>query len=152
MDKKLRPLDLSILTELKGGVLDLKPLVEWVAIHRPSHSQGKQILEIAGELILMGQHLSPLLQRETRGPVFLLKALRELRFPESQAQDKKNAEMIARLPWSHSVKARWIRENDRAGLSVQFNSFSLRDFKQKIQKLESVYQELKQLKVYKTDE
>ena len=139
-DKKLKASEISILTEFLPKQAPLE-LLKWIGRHKPSHSEGAQILELACELILMRRPVKDLLLKETKAPA-LLQLLRKRRFAHTSARDQQKAQAIASLPWPDSIKARWIRENDRGALSIQFKSFSLRDFRQKIQKLEAVRREL----------
>ncbi|MCY4321899.1 MAG: hypothetical protein OXC37_05835 [Bdellovibrionaceae bacterium] len=78
LEKKLNSSDLSILTEFKN--FSFKPLVEWIESHFVSHSQGKQILELGGELILMDKSIQTLLKKHDHAES-LIKELKRLRFP-----------------------------------------------------------------------
>ena len=118
------------------------PLLEWIARHRPSHSQGAQILETGGELLLMGRSLAPLLQKETSSKS-LLAGLRSLRFPLAAAKARQREEILKSLPWPRAMKARQLREGDQAGLEIAFQSFSLKDFSGKIKSLERICEQLK---------
>ena len=139
-DKKLNPKDLSILTEFET-LFPIKPLLQWIEKRQPTHSQGKQILDLGGELLLMDKAFNSLLLKETTAPQ-LIEGLKKLRLAETSFRDEKKSDIVNRLAWTDSIKAKWIRQDDRGALSVHFHSFSLKDFKQKIQKLNSVYQQL----------
>ena len=141
-DKKLSPKEIGILTEFPPKNPP-KSLLKWIEKHRPGHSEGAQILDLAGELILMGQTTDGLLSKETKA-VKLIQALKKRRMTVSAGRDEEKAKTVARMGWPPSIKARWVRENDRGALMIQFKSFSLRDFRQKIQKLETALQELEQ--------
>ena len=139
-DKQLKPKDLTIVTEFKN-ISSLKPLLQWIESHKPTHSQGIQILELGGELLLMNKPFHSLLEKERKASS-LIERLKKLRLVESCSRDDKKSKIVSSLAWSHSIKAKWIRQNDRGALSIHFQSFSLRDFQQKIQKLSSVYKQL----------
>lgn len=139
-DKKLNPKDLSILTEFQT-IFPIKNLLQWIEKQQPSHSQGKQILELGGELLLMNKPIHNLLLNEKKSSS-LIENLRQLRFPETSSRDEIKSRIVKHLPWTKFIKAKWTRQNDRGALSVHFQSFSLKDFKQKIQKLNSVYEHL----------
>ena len=139
-DKKLTLKDLTILTEFKDSS-SLKPLLEWIELCKPTHSEGMQILELGGELLLMNKSLDSLLFKEQKA-FSLIECLKKLRQPETSSRDERKSKIINSLGWTDSIKAKWIRQNDRGALSISFNSFSLRDFKQKIQKLDSIYDQL----------
>ena len=139
-DKKLSPKELAILTEFQN-LSKLKPLLQWIESHKATHSQGAQILELGGELLLMNRPLSSLLFKEQKASS-LIECLKKLRLSESSSRDEKKSQIVNSLDWSSSIKAQWIRQNDRGALSIHFNSFSLQDFKQKIQNLNSVYKQL----------
>ena len=89
----------------------------------------------------MNKCLNPLLQKEQKASV-LISCLKKLRQPESSARDEKKSKIVNNLDWTNSIKAKWIRQNDRGALSIHFQSFSIKDFKQKIQKLHSIYKTL----------
>ena len=139
-DKQLNPKDLTIVTEFKS-ISPLKPLIQWIESHKPTHSQGIQILELGGELLLMNKPVHSLLEKEKKA-ASLIEQLKKLRLAESLSRDDKKSKIVNSLAWSHAIKAKWIRQNDRGALSIHFQSFSLRDFQQKIQKLNSVYKQL----------
>lgn len=139
-EKKLNPKDLTILTEFKH-ISSFKPLLKWIEAHKPTHSQGIQILELGGELLLMNKSLNPLLLKVQKVPL-LIKHLKQLRHPESSFRDEQKSKIINRLTWPSSVQAKWIRQNDKGALSIQFKVSSMKDFKQKIQNLNSVYKHL----------
>ena len=141
-DKKPGPASLSVLTEF-SDTKTLQEVLNWIGQHRPSHSQGVQILELAGELLLMGTSLNTLFET-TSNPESLLKQLKILRYPLTLKQDEKKSQIVQSLPWPRQMKGRWVRQNDRTGLEVQFRSFSLKDLKQKIKNLQHIYSQLEQ--------
>ena len=128
-DKKLNAQNLSILTEFKNN-LAFKPLIHWIEKHQPTHSQGRQILELGGECLLMNKPLSPNLLKETKASLFI-EGLKKLRLRESFTRDEKKAQIVQSQDWGPRVNAQWLRQNDRGALSIQFQSFSLQDFKTK---------------------
>ena len=117
------------------------PLLEWIARHSPSHSQGAQILELGGELLLMGWELAPLLQKESSSKN-LLAGLRSLRRPMASAKARQKEDVLKTLPWPRAMKGQWIRQGDQSGLEIRFQSFSLKDLGQKIKSLERIYKQL----------
>jgi len=139
--KKLNSKELTILTELKN-CHSLSSLIQWIENHKPTHSQGIQILELGGELFLMDKLFESLLTKEIQ-PHSLIEQLKKLRLPETYSRDKKKSQIVKSLSWPPSIQARWLRQGDRGALSVQFKSFSMKDFKQKIQKLNSIYDQLR---------
>ncbi len=141
-NKKLAPPELDILTEFNTSQ-PLKPLLRWLETRQPTHSQGAQILELGGELLLMNKPLDSRWLNEAQAPE-LIKKLQKLRLAETSRRDEKKSKIVQSLSWPPSIQAQWIRQGDRGALSVQFKSFSLKDFQQKIQKLNSVYSQLSQ--------
>ena len=139
-NKKLQPKELSILTEFKDSS-SVKPLIQWITNYKPTHSQGVQILELGGELILMNKTFDSVLLKETNAGC-LINGLKKLRLPNNSARNEEKSKIVNSLDWPSSIQAKWIRQNDRGALSIQFKSFSMKDFKQKIQKLNSVYNQL----------
>ena len=80
LEKKLNSTDLSILTEFKSAK-PFKPLIEWIEKSQAvSHSEGKQILELGGELLLMNQSIQNVLQKHKQAKA-LITDLKKLRFP-----------------------------------------------------------------------
>ena len=139
-NKKLSERDLSILTEFKN-CSSIKPLLKWIENNKPTHSQGIQILDLGGELLLMDKPLNQLLSKRQKA-LLLIESLKKLRKPKSSAYDEEQSKIVSKLDWTNSIKAKWIRQNDRGALSIHFNSFSMKDFKQKIQKLNSIHKSL----------
>jgi len=135
--KKLNSSHLSILTEFED-LEKIKPLICWIETHGASHSQGIQILELAGELLLKNQNIAPFLSA-CQEPESIIRELKKLRFPESSSREEKKREILNKLRLGGSIQAKWIREKDRTGLKLEFKSFSQKDLKQKIEKLNSLY-------------
>ena len=141
-EKKLNTKELTILEEFEN-LSKIKPLLQWIETYKVTHSEGIQILEYAGELLLMNQDLNSLFQKQKKASL-LIEQLKKLRHPESSSRDEEKSQMATNLNWSPSIKAKWVRKNDKGGLSVSFHSFSLRDLKQKIQNLNSIYKQLEE--------
>ena len=137
--KQLNETHLSILTEFKDSN-QLKNLISWIENHNVSHSQGVQILDLAGELLLMGKNITPLLEKHRESDT-LIKELKKLRFPESSLREERKKKLLNKLNLAESIEAKWIREKDRTGIQIQFKSFSAKDLKQKIEKLNRFYNE-----------
>ncbi len=140
-NKKLNPKELSILTEF-SKMDSIQPILKWIGKNQPSHSQGSQILELSGELLLMGKSLKTLFEQESNSK-FLLKKLKDLRQPLSAKQDKMRSQIVKNLPWSSFIKGKWVRKNDRGFLEVSFQSSSLKDLEQKIKNLEQIRNTIK---------
>lgn len=139
-EKKLSEKEISIVNQLSEK--ESLPLLNWIVDHHPSHSQGAEILELSGELLLMGRLPLDIFQT-SREPAILLKHLRKLRYPLSLGKDEKRSEYLKTLPWPKELKGRWIRLNDKSGLNVNFTVFSLKDLNEKIKTLETLYKRLK---------
>lgn len=139
-DKKLNSKDLTILTEFKN-INSIKTLIQWIENRCPTHSEGVQILEIGGELILMNQPINSILSKESTSSS-LIASLKKLRWVESSLRDEKKSKIVSQLSHSNSLKTNWVRQGDRGALSIQFKSFSMRDLKQKIQQICSIYKQL----------
>ena len=139
-EKKLSSSELSILKQLSEE--QALPLLDWIGAHSPSHSQGVEILELSGELLLMDK-LPRAVFQALQEPKALLKKLRGLRYPLTLGEDEKKFQYIKTLPWSKQLKGQWIRKNDKSGLHITFTVFSLKDFHGKIKSLETLYNQLK---------
>ena len=148
--KNVQETELSILSDFKN-ITDIKALIEWIELQSPTHSEGIQILETGGELILMGQSLQPLLKQNKKASS-LIKELRRLRFPISSAQQDRQKQILSQIPTAKNFKIKAVREQDRSALSIEFKSFNLRDFKQKIQNLNSIQEQLKEKNFWKLGE
>ena len=135
-ERKLDSGHLSLLTELSDKK-KLPSLLNWISKNKPSHSKGIQIMELAGELLLMGSSLDDIFET-TQRPEDLLKQLKKLRYPLTSKQEEQKTKKVQNLPWPRQMKGRWIRQNDRTGLEIQFQCFSMKEFKQKIQNLQYV--------------
>ncbi|MCZ0931874.1 MAG: hypothetical protein OXJ52_01810 [Oligoflexia bacterium] len=142
--KKLNSTDLSILTEFKNSS-SFRALIEWIEKHPVSHSEGKQILELGGELILMNQSIQAILQKHKQAKA-LIADFKKLRFPIYTQKQEEKTKIIKKLKLEPALKAVWRQDKDRGVLSIQFQSFSLKDLKQKIKKLEAVYKQLNEEK------
>lgn len=141
--KKLSQKDMDILTEFKN-ITDIKPVLNWIAKHQSSHSQGEQILELSGELLLMKKSLTHILQTETNSKN-LIEKLKKLRHPLSSTQDENKQNLVKNLSknWPASIKTKWLRQNDKGCLEICFKSFSLKDLEQKIKSLEQIKKDIK---------
>ena len=115
--------------------------MKWIGEQKPSHSHGVQILEMGAELLLMGKKLDEIMFKEENAKN-LLKKLRMLRQPESSQRDQHKEEIIKKLPWPTGIKGTWLRQNDRSGLEIRFQSFSFKELDQKIKSLQSISENL----------
>ncbi|MBC6415318.1 MAG: hypothetical protein GDA46_02890 [Bdellovibrionales bacterium] len=136
LQKKLNEKNLTILTEFQD-IKKIQALIQWIENHHVSHSQGIQILELGGELLLMNKSLLSVLKEKQQSQK-LIEKLKEMRFPKSSLREKEKKQILNKLQLGKSIKAKYIREKDRTGLQLEFKSFSLKDFNQKIQKLNSL--------------
>lgn len=141
-EKKLNVKELTILEEF-DSLSQIKPLLQWIENHKVTHSEGGQILEYAGELLLMNQNLDSLFQKQEKART-LIEQLKKLRHPENSARDEKKSQIVNSLSWNPSIKAKWIRQNDKGGIAISFHSFSLRDLKHKIQNLNSIHKQMEE--------
>lgn len=135
-NKKLNSKELTVLTEF-SGFHEVQDLIDWIVQCQPSHSQGAQILELGGELLLAGKSISSLTKKE-QNPKTLLKKLKILRYPLASQKDKNKEQEVKQLPWSSLMQGKWIRQGDQSGLEVSFKSFSLKDLENKIKTLETI--------------
>ena len=143
-NKKLTAFHLSLLTEFSDMQI-LQALLSWIGRNRPSHSQGVQVLELAGELLLMGIPLDAVFETSQK-PEILLKKLKKLRHPLASKKEEQKANIVQAFPWPEQMNGRWIRQNDRTGLEVQFRCFSTKEFKQKIQSLQHIVRHMEEKK------
>ena len=144
--KKLTSRDLSILTEIKKES-QIKSLLSLIELYNPTYSEGLQILEWGGEILLMEKSIKSLASRKKTFE--LIEDLKKLRHPETSLRDEQKSQTINSLNWPSSFRAQWMRKGDRGGVSIRFEIFSLKDLKQRIQHLESVYKKLEKTKLWK---
>ena len=130
--KQLNETHLSILTEFKDSN-QIKNLIFWIENHTVTHSQGVQILDLAGELLLMSKNINPLLEKHQESDT-LIKKLKKLRFPESSLREERKKELLNKLNLAESIEAKWIREKDRTGIQLQFKKLLRKRFKTKDRK------------------
>ena len=102
LEKKLNPTDLSILTEFKNSSA-FKKLIEWIEKHPTSHSEGKQILELGGELLLMNQSIQKSLQKHNQAKN-LIEELKIMRFPDFSKRQEQKRKIIEKLNSETSLK------------------------------------------------
>ena len=139
-EKKLSEKEIRILKQLSEK--ESLPLLSWIAEYRPSYSQGVEILELSGELLLMGQLPLDIFQN-SKEPATLLQKLKKLRYPLSVGKEEERSEYLKKLPWPRGLKGKWIRWNDKSGLHIHFQAFSFRELSEKIKAMETLYKQLK---------
>ena len=145
--KSLQASHLSLLEEFEDFTA-LQTLLEWIAQHSPTHSEGLQILETGGELILMGHSIQALLQKNQQSKT-LIQELKKLRYPIRSAQQDRQKKILSEIALGKDFKIKTLTQGDQSGLSIEFKSFQLRDFKQKIQKLNNIYEQLQKKEFWK---
>ena len=145
--KKVQEGELSILGEFKDFKL-IQALLEWIVKHSPTHSEGLQILETGGELLLMNHNIQTFLKQNQKAED-LIKELKRLRYPISSVQQDRQKAILNQLALGRHFKIKALRQGDQSGLAIEFKSFQLTDLKQKIQKLELIYEQLKQKNFWK---
>lgn len=143
-EKKLSSDNLKVFKSLSRK--QILPVLDWISSHRPSHSEGVEILELAGELLLMDRLKTDTFQAASSVKA-LLERLRLLRYPLSLGGDEKKKAYLKGLPWSSGMKGQWIRERDRSGLSIHLTAFHQSSLREKIKNLETLYLRIKEEKV-----
>ena len=139
-EKKLSPSELSILKLLSKE--QAQSLLNWIALARPSHSLGVEILELSSELLLMDK-LEENVFQTIRQPKVLLKKLKKWRYPLSLGEDERKSKYIQTLSWPKEMKGQWVRQNDKSGLTVRLTAFSLKNLEEKIEFLKFLHQKIK---------
>jgi hypothetical protein len=95
---------------------------------KPSASQIREILDLLCDLNFQGKSWSEC-SVSTGDPHKWILALRKLRFPLSWNSDDKASKAIQTLPWPRGVQAKWERQGDRAGVSIQVKVNNSREWK-----------------------
>lgn len=106
-----------------------------------SRNQGMQILELYGELLLMGKSEELLLQGQGEQ---WLQNLKQLRFPASHLADKKAQQNLTQWPWPASVQSKWIRKGDKAGVEIKFFASTPQEFKRTLHSLRKLEDNLQE--------
>lgn len=135
-NKKISPGDLAILHSFEK--LDsLNLFMEQIAVRSISRQRGLQILELLGELLLLGEEsMHRLTATREESPESWESRLRGLRYPKTLCSDTSRSQSLSELPWPKFVKTRWVRRGDQAGVELRLEILSGRDLRQKLQSLE----------------
>lgn len=129
-----------------GILLSLAPVKLTKAFHKivtenHSRSHGVQILELFGELLMMGKSEELLLSANGEAWV---KLLRQLRYPLAHSADQTASQAIAKISWPGSVQSKWTRRGDQAGIELKFFAANPLEFKRtlaSLRKLEETFGE-----------
>jgi hypothetical protein len=108
-----------------------------IILQKLSKSAGIQALEIAGELILMGQSQEQLIIKSNHGDEWL-EHLKSLRFPRSKKQDQAAQDWLNTLPWPSKSQVKWQRKGDAAGIEIKLFATSPQELKKHITSLQRV--------------
>ena len=140
-EKKAHLNELRILKSLK----DRKPIhfiLEWIAEKNLSHSLGIKILELTGELFLMGwkprQILNPLLSAE-QALLEMEQKRKPLTFSKAQAMQHD----LQKIVWPSDTTAKWLRKGDKTGLQIHIWCQTPEDLDKKTKRVKTAFQKLK---------
>ena len=116
LEKKVAANELAILNSFKN--LDsLKRVCEFIVSHSAGKQIGIQILEMAGELILMEKDIQDILN-STSAEIFLAE-VKKRRFPQSTALDQTQEQWLKSLGWPSTSQTKWIRRGDKSGVELK---------------------------------
>lgn len=116
-EKKVAANELAILSSFKEFDAFQK-VCDFLVSNQCGKQTGIQILEIAGELILMETSIEDLLSSHLTPEAFLL-SLKKRRFPNSSEKDEEQNQWIQSLGWPSSSQSKWVRRGDKAGVEVK---------------------------------
>jgi hypothetical protein len=156
-EKKVNPQDLAPL--LAAQEIDLKFLFHDILNLNISKSSGVKALEMAIELILMGQKpealsaevLLTLLSQDQSAADAWVDALKQLRYPETFKRDRVLQAQMTALPWPGTSQARWARHGDRGGIELKLFVSQPSDLKKALLSLEKVQDLMETTSIRKTD-
>ncbi len=111
-------------------VSGLAPLALTIAQLGASRAHGVQLLELGGELLLMG-HTWQDAKPDTGTSEAWLKKLESQRRPQTHARDQQKQEALSSLPWPEFLHTRLLRQGDKASLEVKFQFSTLEEFQKK---------------------
>lgn len=115
-EKDIRAFDVTIVDQLG---LDLqKDILSLLVSIKPSKSQFCQLLELCGELVLMGTAIEDLVEI-LRAPK-ALEELRKKRFPVTTGKDLEFKNSLQSFSWPKAVSAQPLRKGDLQGLEIKF--------------------------------
>ena len=123
------------LNELRvlNSVEEIQPLyfiLNWIAEHNLSHSNGIKALELSVELWLMGHTLEKILKTNL-SPEKALLEMEHRRKPLSSSQDQIKKKQVQKIIWPSDMKAQWVRKGDKTGLQIQMWCRNLKDLDKK---------------------
>ncbi len=134
--KALGPKDLAILLSFAEPNPDFDELLEWMAHSQTSKSIGVQVLEIAGELLLMGKALP---SRKSLRPESYLMELEGQRRPLSRAALENKNQELSTLPWPARCSGRWLRLGDALVLETKVMGSNFQEVRQRLEALSRVF-------------
>lgn len=115
----------------------LIPITQEIARRSPSRATGVQMLELAGELKLMGETL--VFDTQLTDDQWL-QQLKRQRHPLTAQKDESQNNRMRALPWPAHLQTRWLRTGDEAGVEIKFTATSFLDLKRKVDGLRLVEQ------------
>lgn len=137
--KDFGPRDLAILKSFPSLQNFTAVLLRVVELN-PTKSQAVQILEWAGELVLMGRSVEGVVPLEIKNAEAWWKWIKSLRFAQTTSRDDEKKKHLLSMPWPSLSQVRWVRQGDEAGLEVRFLVRSAEDLKKKLKGFEHVQQ------------
>lgn len=105
---------------------------------KASKQQGCEILEL---LIDLEDHQLPVQLLSENSAESWLSILKKLRYPLTTTEDSSHSEQIRSWSWPSDTKGSWKRWGDKAGLSIQIQTYSPEDLSNKLSMLERISKE-----------
>lgn len=133
------PLDLQIfLDEKQVPIKALRPLEylkEWVneisdqfLKLKPSSSQVRELLDLLCDLKMTNRSWFEVAPRDLQQPLKWPGELFALRNPNLTRSDFNSTEIIQRVNWPRGVRAKWERQGDRGGITIQARVSNPKEF------------------------
>lgn len=140
--KKVKSHDLAFLSPLKTDLqwqLLFKAVLHLIEA-RTSYTDSLKILEMIGDLILMGHEET--LFEQSHDFTKWSTHLRSLRYPTTMKRDDDLKDKLEKLPWPYGSKTKFERRGDRAGIELKMFITSEADLIKMISSLERVKEQI----------
>ncbi len=134
--RRLSPMELAPLISIEVTD-DLRTVVAELVQQDLTRQEGARTLELAIELILMGQAPAVVQVLKSERP---FEKLQQLRNPKSTATDQNAQAWVLDQTWPRQSHIRWVRQGDQSGLEVKMIIRNPQDFEKSKDSLERIRQ------------
>ena len=135
--KSMSPKDVQIFKNFSDTTM-FWPVFDFLMTSFATRQQSVEILELHGELLLLGMdsaELLPLPDAKSENHCMRLKALRH---PLNQKVLQERNSRLDRVPWPKSTQGRWSRQGDRLQLEVKVTAPTPMDLQKRLSELQGL--------------